>query len=158
MDLLYLIFFFIHVPIMFTVDLVPLYPASLTPEFLLSIRADYIATYSDQFFVSPPPFFTLYMWMEVFFHVPVSVWAVGALLRDDSKTPLVMLVWAVQTALTTGTCVYDYMHWVPSGAETLNALYLPYLALSIVMCVDFYWRLSKQIDVASTIAKAKKTI
>lgn len=30
---------------------------------------------------APPAWFVLFLWMELFFHVPVSVWSVGALWR-----------------------------------------------------------------------------
>lgn len=98
-DLLYLLFFLTHIPIMFCnapppspspnpssntppgVDLTPLYPPSLKPTFTTTLRTWYIQTYRDQFFVSPPAWFNLYMYMELLYHVPLSIWAVGALLR-----------------------------------------------------------------------------
>lgn len=100
-DILYLIFFLIHIPVMFCkhpsspfpnpppnhkslntgVDLTPLYPLHLKPEFMTTLRTWYIQTYRDQFFVSPPAWFDLYMYMELIYHVPLSFWAVGALLR-----------------------------------------------------------------------------
>lgn len=87
-DLAYLIFFALHIPIMFrkpyqvllcltvemtiyslpdreqskrkiliktpVVDLTPLYPTALKPQFLTDLRGWYITTYRDQFFSSPP--------------------------------------------------------------------------------------------------------
>lgn len=50
---------------------------------MTALRTYYIETYQDQFFISPPPWFGLYLWFEVLYHVPVSVWAVGALLRGE---------------------------------------------------------------------------
>jgi len=67
------------------VDLAPLYPNSLKPQFIHDIRKFYIDTYHDKFFTSPPAWFTMYMWMELLYHTPLSVWAIGALLR--SKLP-----------------------------------------------------------------------
>ena len=48
------------------------------------VRKFYIDTYHDQFFISPPAWFTMYIWMELFYHVPLSIWAIGALLRGES--------------------------------------------------------------------------
>lgn len=72
------------------------------------------------------------MYMELLYHVPLSIWAVPALLRNDAKVPLHLLVWAVQTGMTTLTCVADYLSW--SGYKNaekleLGKLYVPYLAL-----------------------------
>lgn len=69
------------------VDLVPLYPKALKPHFLDSMRAWYITTYKDQFFIQPPAWFDIYMRMEALYHLPLSVWAIGALLRGGSIVP-----------------------------------------------------------------------
>jgi len=137
-DLLYLIFFLIHITVMFRKP---------------TLRTWYITTYRDQFFTRPPAWFNAYMWMEALYHLPLSVWAIGALLRgrrlllpvhgfkvgyahlgnsaDDSLVPLHLLVYAVQTAVTTITCIADYLAWPISNAEKfgLGQLYVPYLAL-----------------------------
>ncbi|GAB7362930.1 hypothetical protein MBLNU230_g3229t2 [Neophaeotheca triangularis] len=82
-DLAYLVFFATHIPVIFFIDAYNLWPSSLRPEFMTDLRTYYIETYQDQFFISPPPWFGLYLWFEVLYHVPVSVWAVGALLRGE---------------------------------------------------------------------------
>ena len=81
LDLLYLIFFIVHVPIMLLVDLYPLYPTFLRPEFLSTLRAFYIDMTKDQFFTRHVPFFTLYIWMELLYHLPLSIWAIVAIPR-----------------------------------------------------------------------------
>ena len=48
---------------------------------MTDLRCFYIETYHDQFFTYPPAWFTMYMWMELLYHTPLSVWAIGALLR-----------------------------------------------------------------------------
>ena len=132
------------------VDLYPLYPTSLRPAFLDTIRKFYIETYHDQFFISPPAWFTMYMWMELLYHTPLSVWAISALWRgiadlkdpaflqrsdfeaDDKRLPIHLLAFAVQTAITTSTCIADYLSWnTISNAQKfeLGKLYVPYLAL-----------------------------
>lgn len=63
------------------VDMYPLYPESIRPKFMYDLRKWYIETYNDQFFVNPPAWFLAYMWMELFYHIPLSAWAIGALLR-----------------------------------------------------------------------------
>ncbi|RMY70214.1 hypothetical protein D0863_05949 [Hortaea werneckii] len=165
---------------MFCVDLAPFYPDSIRPQFMNDIRTFYIETYHDRFFSSPPAWFTMYLWLELLYHVPLSFWAVGALLRGslfvtlhaeyvrgngsslcilgDPKVPAHLLVFAVQTALTTSTCIADYLSWSGySNAEKieLGKLYVPYLALSVFMGVDMWTRLIKSIGGPSKAGRRK---
>ncbi|CAD0094843.1 unnamed protein product, partial [Aureobasidium vineae] len=130
-DLIYLIFFLTHIPIMF----------SLKPAFMTNLRTWYITTYRDQFFSSPP------------------FWAVPALLRDDPRVPLHLLVFALEAGLTTLTCIADYLSW--SGYSNnekieLGKLYVPYLALAVFMGLDMFYRLSQMISKSDKAAKGKK--
>ena len=76
--------------------------------------------------------FDMYLWMEAIYHIPLSSWAISALLSDDPKVPLHLLIYACQTGITTLTCIADYLSW-PSytNAEKiqLGYLYVPYFAL-----------------------------
>ncbi|KAL1969844.1 hypothetical protein VTN77DRAFT_7353 [Rasamsonia byssochlamydoides] len=157
LDLLYLVFFIIHVPIIFLVDITPLYPASLTPRFILRIREFYIETYHDKFFEHPPAWFGAYILMELVYHVPVSVWAVGGLVRDDPLVPLHLLIWAVQAFLTTLTCLVEVWSWTDRTREekaNISMLYGPYVGFAALMGVDMFWRLRKQL-VQKTTKKGK---
>ncbi|KAK5133803.1 hypothetical protein LTR08_007232 [Meristemomyces frigidus] len=165
-DLAYLAFFLIHVPVMLCLDLAPFYPESLKPQFITDIHTFYVGTYGDQFFSSPPAWFTFYTWMELLYHIPLSVWAIGALLRGSSSTceseagttngdagnpklPIHLLIFAVQTAVTTSTCIADYLSWSGFSSEQkleLGKLYVPYLALSVFMGVDMYSRLNASLS------------
>jgi EXPERA (EXPanded EBP superfamily) len=72
------------------------------------------------------------MLLEAVYHVPLSLWAVPALLRDDMLVPVHLLIWACETALTTLTCVVEAMSWEGfTGQEkvALAQLYVPYLLL-----------------------------
>ncbi|OCK79314.1 hypothetical protein K432DRAFT_383163 [Lepidopterella palustris CBS 459.81] len=156
-DIAYLVFFIIHLPVMFIVDLTPLYPSSVKPAFMLAIREFYITTYRDQFFVAPPTWFNVYMWMEALYHVPLSVWAIGALIRDDPKLPLHLLLFATQTGLTTLTCIADYLSWPSFSLDEklkLGGLYVPYLFLAVFMGVDMYARLDKVVSRAAGVQAA----
>ncbi|KAK0266317.1 hypothetical protein LTR48_005480 [Friedmanniomyces endolithicus] len=80
-DIVYLLFFIIHIPVILFVDTFPLYPAQLRPQFMHDIRNFYITTYHDRFFTAPPAWFMLYVWFELLYHLPLSVWAIGAIIR-----------------------------------------------------------------------------
>ena len=91
LDFTYVIWFALHLAIMFTVDLVPLYPKALQPSSLLALRQWYITTYHDRFFVDPPAWFNLFAWMELVYHVPLSLWVIGGLWRGEHH----VYVWRV---------------------------------------------------------------
>lgn len=133
-------------------DLVPLYPTSLwvppdSPLHVLSdLRTYYIETYNDQFFRPPPAsipsFFPLFAFLELVFHLPVSLWAVRAFLRGVStgrrlsgSAELLLLIYGLETALTTFTCMYEAALWDPAVVSfeqktvLIGGLYGGYFAL-----------------------------
>jgi len=63
----------------------------MKPQLLLDIRNWYIATYKDKFFVHPPAFFTTYAILEAVYHLPLSLWAIGAILRGKSFPAVISL-------------------------------------------------------------------
>ncbi|KAI5279898.1 hypothetical protein KEM54_003965, partial [Ascosphaera aggregata] len=63
------------------VDLVSLYPERLTPSVLLQLRQLYIETYQDKFFTEPALWGKIYIIMEATYHLPLSIWAIGALIN-----------------------------------------------------------------------------
>lgn len=53
---------------------------------------------------------------------------------DDPRTPLVLILFAAETVLTTLTCIADYTSWENVTIEVkrgLAGLYLPYLGLGM---------------------------
>lgn len=63
------------------VDLVPLYPDSIKPKVLDTLREFYISTYQDKFFTAPPRWFRTYILMEAIYHVPASIAIIRGLLK-----------------------------------------------------------------------------
>lgn len=81
-DCAYLLFFITHIPIIFLIDTVPLQPSWLRTELSAQLRGYYVATYRDKFFEDPAPvWFSAFIWMELLYHVPASLWAAWGLIR-----------------------------------------------------------------------------
>lgn len=81
-DCAYLLFFASHIPIIFLIDTVPLQPSWMRTELSAQLREYYVATYKDKFFEDPVPvWFSAFIWMELLYHVPASLWAVWGLMR-----------------------------------------------------------------------------
>ncbi|TID23501.1 hypothetical protein E6O75_ATG03137 [Venturia nashicola] len=105
-------------------------------------------------------FFSMYIWLELLYHLPLSIYAITALIRDDPKLPTHLLIYAVQTGLTTATCIAEALAWdTLSSREKFSlagGLYTPYLLVSVFMGVDMWSRLCTTIDSVHKGAKAKK--
>ena len=116
-------------------DLTPLYPSSLLPAPLLTLRAWYTSTYGDRFFsATPPVWFPVFSWLELLFHLPLTLWAIPALLKEDPRVPLALLVFGMETTLTTVVCLAEMLSWaeltgLQRGLQGLGGMYGGYLAL-----------------------------
>ncbi|KAF7716361.1 Uncharacterized protein PECH_000146 [Penicillium ucsense] len=148
-DLAYLFFFASHIPIIFLVDTVPLQPAWFRSNLSTTIREYYIATYRDKFFEEPAPvWFNAFIWMELLYHVPASLWAVWGLMRDHPLIPVHLLVFGVQAFVTSLTCLVDVWSWTDRSMEEkqqITYLYGPYVALGALMALDMVLRLRAQL-------------
>jgi hypothetical protein len=102
-DLLYLTYFSIAIPIAFSkllilfyfpeqtltvplvVDLEPIYPVHLIPQFMTDIKEYYIAGWRDQNFITPTPTFLGFIWSEALIQVPVMIWGWKALRQGGCR-------------------------------------------------------------------------
>ncbi|CCU75973.1 integral membrane protein [Blumeria hordei DH14] len=157
------------------VDLQVIYPPIIVPTFMIDLKAFYVETFDDRFFRTPPPFFQLFVWLEILYQAPVIAWSLGGLYCNSSKVPLVLLPYALVVFLTTLTCVVEYSFWdTPLQQKIcLTALYGPYLALcafysppsflpwsqktdvikAALMASDMYLRLDRMINTKDTLRK-----
>ncbi|KAK1594162.1 transmembrane protein 6/97 [Colletotrichum navitas] len=170
-DNAYLVISSIQLSAILLVDLVPFYPSSLYADpssplhFLQLLRDFYIQTYNDLYFVTPhdslPSWFKLFSYIEIFYQLPMAVWMVYGFSRRTGTTPgfeLAVLVFAVQCALTTLTCIYDTLYWDPAVYSQAQKnvfifnLYGPWVVIPALMGVDMCLRILRRVQV---IEKAK---
>ncbi|KAJ6127573.1 hypothetical protein N7523_003185 [Penicillium sp. IBT 18751x] len=152
-DCAYLIFFATHIPIIFLIDAVPLLPPSMVTSLSHTLRDFYITTYRDKFFSEPPTWFTAFIWMELLYHVPLSLWAVWGLLRDHPLVPVQLLIFGVQAFVTSLTCLVEVWNWPDRSVaekQQITSLYGPYVALGAYMALDMVFRLR------SSLSKSKR--
>ncbi|KAE8376011.1 transmembrane protein 6/97 [Aspergillus bertholletiae] len=155
-DLIYFIFFAIHLPIIFLIDTVPLLPSVLQTNVSHHIRSYYIETYHDKFFSEPSPmWFSTFIAMELVYHAPLSLWALGALLRDDPLVPIHLLVFGIESFVTSSACLAEVWGWddrTVAQKQDLTMLYGPYVMLGAFMALDMVLRLRGKLLV---LAKSK---
>ncbi|KIW19602.1 hypothetical protein PV08_00175 [Exophiala spinifera] len=148
LDMLYLVFFTIHIPIMLLVDLGPLWPSTLRPQISRTLHDHMAATYNDKFFADPPAWFTWYLYIEALYHLPLSMWMMWAIPKDHVMLPLHLLLFGVETGITTLTCIADMGSWTGYTTKQKNdlyGLYVPYIGLAVLIGVDAFVRVRNQI-------------
>ena len=114
-------------------DLTAYYPIQIKPLWMSSLRDWYISTYGDRFFYNAPAWFPVLTFLELVYHLPLTLWAIPALLRNDPRVPLALLVFGLETSLTTLVCLAEMLSWeeltsVQRGAQGLGGMYGGYLA------------------------------
>ncbi|KAF3391494.1 hypothetical protein F1880_007499 [Penicillium rolfsii] len=148
-DCAYLLFFASHIPIIFLVDTVPLQPSWMRTELSAQLREYYVATYRDKFFEDPAPvWFSAFIWMELLYHVPASLWAVWGLKRDHPLVPVHLLIFGIQAFVTSLTCLVDVWSWADrttAEKQQITYLYGPYVALGALMAFDMVVRLRARL-------------
>lgn len=82
-----------------------------------SLRSWYVATYGDRFFYNPPAWFPTLTFLELTYHLPLSFWVIPALLRNDPRIPLALLVFGLETSLSTLVCLAEMLSWEELSAE-----------------------------------------
>lgn len=78
--------------------------------------------------------FNAFSFLELVYHLPLTLWAIPALLRNDPRVPLALLVFGLETSLTTLVCMVEMLGWEElsvkqRGLEGLGGMYGGYLAL-----------------------------
>src|SRR5690606_2625426 len=88
-------------------------PPQPPPLRLHSLREFYTTTYQDLYFLTPwasqPRFFRLYTLLELLFQLPAALWILRRFLsgKRGPALELMCVVYGVECALTTLTCIYD---------------------------------------------------
>ncbi|OLN97417.1 putative membrane protein SPAC56F8.07 [Colletotrichum chlorophyti] len=171
-DSAYLVVSVIQLSAMLLVDLVPFYPLSLyatsgSPLYFLQLLRDfYIKTYNDPYFTTPhdalPSWFKLFTYLEIVYQLPMAVWMVYRFSRRSGTTPgfeLAVLVFTVECALTTLTCIYDVLHWDPAVYSLAQKnvfifnLYGPWVVIPALMGLDMTLRILNRVNAADKTKK-----
>lgn len=108
-DTLITLFIFSFVPTIVFFDIIHLYPTQLVPTVLLDTQEWYKTFFNDVLTIHHPPYFTYFKYVEAFYELPVALYGVWGLSRKSQGVYAHLLVWAIVGALTTFTCVWEYV-------------------------------------------------
>jgi hypothetical protein len=84
--------------------------------------------------------FPLLQFLELTYHLPLTLWAIPALLRADPRIPLALLVFGLETSLSTAVCMAEMLSWEELTSEQrglggLGGMYGGYLAVGKSLAV-----------------------
>ncbi|KAH9893332.1 transmembrane protein 6/97 [Cubamyces lactineus] len=160
-DLVYFLFFAIHLPATFLVDLQALYPRTWVPSIIANIPKFYVEMSNDPLIGSAMGFFgqsqmEAYTWfrsfliVEAFFQVPVFIIGLRGLWKGTSSIYVLLLIYAASTTTTTLPCLAVILS-TPISPTPLSASgisltaeqsllllssYIPFFLVPLVMTID----------------------
>ncbi|KAK2067054.1 hypothetical protein P8C59_000822 [Phyllachora maydis] len=181
-DRIWMVWFCIQPFIILLADAVSLYPARLTgpgaPLHVLQRLQDwYVATYQDPIVAWRPAtsaangchdsWIGAALHVELLFSLPVALlgvyrFAVAPRRGTSGPEELLLLVYAFETAFTTGLCMYDVFFWDPAVYSTamkktfLYQFYAPWLVLPSLLFVDMARRMLTRFRFADAVMTDKK--
>ncbi|KAN0101022.1 Transmembrane protein 6/97 [Tylopilus felleus] len=166
-DLLYFVFFLIHLPASLLLDCQSLYPPSFVPSLISRLPKMYTQLSADPLISGAMGYtgestsfiwFKTFLFVEAFFQVPVFVIGMIGLWKDSHSTYLLLLIYGASTATTTLPCLAVLLstpitsaHTIASGAQSITvsqyylllSSYLPFFLLPVFMVVDMAIRVTR---------------
>ncbi|OJD24151.1 hypothetical protein ACJ73_04486 [Blastomyces percursus] len=133
LDILYVVFLSTTVFLAFAIDFVPFYPAGLFPQWATAVHDFYVNNYNDPLYVKDPPFFQLFVAIEVLYSVPLSLWAIRGLIQDNRMLPLYLLPLATHLVLSTVICFVEVWNTQDWPAEDINKNLPGYIGFFVIV-------------------------
>ncbi|KAK9470268.1 transmembrane protein 6/97 [Dipodascopsis tothii] len=148
-DRFYFAYFILHVFITIVIDSGVVVPAQYRPRFQQNLLDIQILKNRDPLLADVPPWFYLFVWIEVLVQLPFFVYGAWAMYTNYKRAYSLMLVYGVNGSLTTLACMYEiWSHKTLEMGFKLNLewMYLPTFLIPLVMVFDMYFRLSTIIS------------
>ncbi|KAI8355973.1 transmembrane protein 6/97 [Mortierella sp. GBAus27b] len=151
-DLIMFIYFAIHIPTTALMDIVPLYPAFMTPYIqpLIKFTEYYVETYRDPFIADRSlVWFNTFLHMEGLIQLPIFVYAAWALYHNQRNVALWICIYSAHVMTTVLPCLTtlnfgkdsDFPFLVTDSQKTfLTCLYTPWLLFPLWMLYECYGR------------------
>ncbi|KAI0825504.1 transmembrane protein 6/97 [Irpex lacteus] len=178
LDLLYFLFFAIHIPATLLIDLQALYPPNLTPQWIAQLPQFYITMSKDPLisgaFSGSDAFvwFRTFLTLEAIFQLPVFVLGMYGLLRGSKSIYILLLIYGASTSTTTLPCIAVVLFTPITSAETiaanvtsitaqqqilLLASYIPFFLVPLLITVDMAFRVLALVREGERALVAAKT-
>jgi len=177
LDLVYFLFFLMHIPATLLIDLQAIYPTAMVPKVIAQLPVLYVQMSGDPLIGGGMGYFgteETYVWFKTFlfleaiFQLPTFVLGARALYNNSRSIYPLLLVYAASTTTTTLPCLSVILATplapvVAAGAITpaqqllLLSSYLPFFLLPLVMTVDMAIRVSALVKAGVRAEDQKKS-
>ncbi|KAH0836533.1 transmembrane protein 6/97, partial [Lanmaoa asiatica] len=171
----------IHLPASLLLDCQPLYPPNIVPSFIKQLPKTYTQLSADPLISGVMGYtgestnflwFKTFLFVEVFFQVPVFIIGIRGLWKDSHSIYLLMLVYGASTATTTLPCLTVLLSTPTTSAQTIAAgvqsitlsqrfllfsSYFPFFLLPFFMAVDMALRIAKLLPTGVMVTAQKKS-
>ncbi|CAE7221520.1 unnamed protein product [Rhizoctonia solani] len=180
LDLVYFIFFVIHIPATLLMDLQAIIPSGvlppffqIIPEFYLSISGDPLIAGAMGFHGVPTQFtwFRTFIIMEGLFQLPMFFLGLYTLKKNSPYTPILLILYGSHVTTTvipvltttlatpTFTSAADAASFTSLNASQLTVLmasYIPFLAVPLAMTIDGTRRMIRVVAHSREMEKLSK--
>ncbi|KAF8659818.1 hypothetical protein AX16_001703 [Volvariella volvacea WC 439] len=178
LDLIYFIFFLVHIPATLSLDLQAIYPDFIAKhlqffgDFYVNLSNDpLIGGVSGHFGASQHlAWFKSFLWLEALFQLPVFFLGARGLYKGVQSIYVLILVYAASTATTTLACLamifitppkqqgIDYIGALSTGQRALLlGSYIPFFLIPLVMAVDMSFRVSGLVRIGLKALNSAKS-
>ncbi|KAI0339495.1 hypothetical protein BDW22DRAFT_1380763 [Trametopsis cervina] len=178
LDLIYITFFAMHIPMTLLMDLQALYPAQFIPPLLTKLSDFYMAISNDPLIGGALYDPGRYSWfrslllLEGVFQLPVFILGAHGLLRGSRSIYVLLLIYGASTATTTYACLAVIFFTPTTNLETAAAkiasvtaeqrtfllvCYLPFLLIPLAMSTDMAFRVLHLMHDGARASVALKT-
>ncbi|KAI0064001.1 hypothetical protein BV25DRAFT_1823493 [Artomyces pyxidatus] len=179
-DLIYFLFFLMHIPATLLVDCQALYPASYVPDIVKAIPAWYVGMSGDPLiggvmdYLGDGPnlvWFKTFLYLEAIFQLPVFVLGARGLWKDNQGIYTLLAIYGASTSTTTLACLGILANTPTTSPETIAAevvsitleqrlmlfsSYIPFFLVPLYMAVDMAWRVQKLVTLGVRHAETIK--
>ncbi|KAH7094205.1 transmembrane protein 6/97 [Auriculariales sp. MPI-PUGE-AT-0066] len=179
LDLLYVVFFVVHIPASILIDLQTLYPPSLVPGWMSPIMPWYLNMSGDPVTAGGmglygQPLHTLWLrsffWIEALFQFPCFFIGIWAITKGKHAWYPLLIAYSAST-LTTMVPVLAYLLSYPSSQhkaknyETITegqrwqvfGSMVPWVLIPAALCIDLSIRIARVLGSMDRMALAKKS-
>ncbi|CUS14792.1 unnamed protein product [Tuber aestivum] len=158
-DKLYLAFFAMFIPAMAFVDLIPIWPRAIVPAPLWALHEFYLDNFNDQLVIKFPTWFSVFIFFEACYNLPVAIWIFLGIRRGDSSSWVHMCMFGALCTLSTVVCIAEIRQDPDITAleqKMLMLCYVPFAIIFPTMAVHNMIRIQDRLALADRAAIGKK--
>lgn len=150
MDKFYVGYCVFHIVVSIAVDAGIALPSNWTHPLQVKMLDLHMSMNKDPLFLATPMWLQGFVWLEIIFQIPFFAWAAADLARGKRRVWPACLAYGIEASTTTFACLVEI--WYSTAVESeavrwkLLSVYVPTLLVPLIMAIDFWRRISKELS------------